>query len=361
MSASSPNWLSHGDPASSESTGVEPARTQFVINLMSSMVPPSLEVPFSLQLPGVGVFRSHVREDGRDRYRLHLGYFESREEAEALLPSVREYFAAAWITAAPQRSLGSLDDTHATDFRAGRELLLSLFEEERPLEVVRPARVEQRYVVQLVWSADSLDADDVLALDIFRAYTLYTVTVTRAQRRWFGVRLGFFRDVISAQQVALYVRDEFPDATVLPVSDREFACALEATRSRQEQTEAGAVSEEESGFELEPHSVAIDVEAHQEPESDIPAPVVAEDPPAPRPERSSPPVDEAPRRMTNAESYRWETALSREQILDVLKTHRPESPRGPVDPGSDFVPYRTLPFPRDASRLSRLFRLIARR
>jgi len=40
-------------------------------------------------------------------------------------------------------------------------------------------------------------------LAIFSAYTLYTVEGSRDGRKWFGLRLGFFSDAISAKQVCL--------------------------------------------------------------------------------------------------------------------------------------------------------------
>ncbi|MBV9696634.1 MAG: hypothetical protein JO005_06875, partial [Gammaproteobacteria bacterium] len=40
-------------------------------------------------------------------------------------------------------------------------------------------------------------------------------------RRWYGLRLGFFSDAISAKQVAHYVRSEFTSVAVVPVSPQE--------------------------------------------------------------------------------------------------------------------------------------------
>src|SRR4029079_10559854 len=43
----------------------------------------------------------------------------------------------------------------------------------------------------------------------------------RDGRRWYGLRLGFFTDGVSAKQVAQYVRSEFTSVSVVPVTDRE--------------------------------------------------------------------------------------------------------------------------------------------
>ncbi len=44
---------------------------------------------------------------------------------------------------------------------------------------------------------------------------------SREGRKWYGLRLGFFSDAISAKQVAYYVRSEFASVAVVPVSPAE--------------------------------------------------------------------------------------------------------------------------------------------
>jgi len=77
------------------------------------------------------------------------------------------------------------------------------------------------FAVQLQWSVQPVELDKVPPLAIFSAYTLYTVEGSRDGRKWFGLRLGFFSDAISAKQVAHYVRSEFAAVAVVPVSTQE--------------------------------------------------------------------------------------------------------------------------------------------
>ena len=77
------------------------------------------------------------------------------------------------------------------------------------------------FAVQLQWSVQPVELDKVPPLAIFSAYTLYTVEGSRDGRKWFGLRLGFFTDAISAKQVAYYVRSEFASVAVVPVSPQE--------------------------------------------------------------------------------------------------------------------------------------------
>jgi hypothetical protein len=93
----------------------------------------------------------------------------------------------------------------------------------KPGEV--PVAAPQRYVVQLVWSDERVDPNRIPQLAIYDAYTMYTVTVMRSGVRYYGIRLGFFTSVISARQIALYVRPDFPAVAVVPISSREFDVA----------------------------------------------------------------------------------------------------------------------------------------
>ncbi|HEY1889876.1 MAG TPA: hypothetical protein VGG63_05685 [Steroidobacteraceae bacterium] len=86
------------------------------------------------------------------------------------------------------------------------------------------------FAVQLQWSVQPVELDKVPPLAIFSAYTLYSVEGSREGRRWYGLRLGFFNDAISAKQVAYYVRSEFTAVAVVPVSPQERARATEDNR-----------------------------------------------------------------------------------------------------------------------------------
>ena len=88
------------------------------------------------------------------------------------------------------------------------------------------------FAVQLQWSVQPVDLASVPPLAIFSAYTLYTVEGSREGRKWYGLRLGFFSDAISAKQVAYYVRSEFTSVAVVPVSPAE------KSRASDEETKA---------------------------------------------------------------------------------------------------------------------------
>jgi hypothetical protein len=80
--------------------------------------------------------------------------------------------------------------------------------------------------VQLVWSVQPIDMAQIPQLAIFGAYTLYGAEGNRDGRRWYGLRLGFFTDAVSAKQVAQYVRGDFATVSVVPVTTRERDQAL---------------------------------------------------------------------------------------------------------------------------------------
>ena len=230
----------------------------YVINLDSSTLAMSLDVPFRHELVGFTVFRSRSFEHGRERFRLHLGYFETERHAEEALSVVRKHYPAAWISAAPESQLGSLDNTVNTEFRllraayarvatpasaptapapaAAKVAARAVVKEpslDAPSRAPAPAvPPPQRYAVQLEWSLAPLSGAHVPRLAIFEEYHLYTVRMLRQGSPQQGLRLGFFTSAEAAFRVAEYVRPEFPGVGVVPVSDREYSRAIELAQQR---------------------------------------------------------------------------------------------------------------------------------
>src|SRR5690349_8592275 len=77
----------------------------FVINLTSSTTPMALSQPKDPTLAQYTFFVSRRREDGRERFRLHMGYFETMQAAEDMLQVVREVYPSAWAGEAPGKKL----------------------------------------------------------------------------------------------------------------------------------------------------------------------------------------------------------------------------------------------------------------
>jgi hypothetical protein len=97
-------------PKADSATPVPPAapavdQDSFVINLCSSTTPMALTQPQLAELKSFKFFVSRRLEDGRERFRLHMGYFDSLLQAEDLLPMVREIYPGAWAGEAPGKRL----------------------------------------------------------------------------------------------------------------------------------------------------------------------------------------------------------------------------------------------------------------
>jgi hypothetical protein len=344
---------------------------RFVVNLCASTTPVGLVQPTHAGLKRFTFFVSRRLEEGRERFRLHMGYFESQEEAEKMLDLVRDVYPGAWagaapgiklraraalpepapveeppaapvvaasprapaapavaaqsaappaetarearsaptpaapppaVTAAPLKlelapdlpratpvvapppkgvahdATSSLSDVRATiaalddatdassppeQAALEGEAVLRLLTSARPAPAARlapvqpmakrtatrpasekspPARAAKPagppvaaqpepavFAVQLLWSVQPIDMGKVPQLAIFSAYTLYGAEGNRDGRRWYGLRLGFFTDAVSAKQVAQYVRSEFTSVSVVPVAERERSRAGAAT------------------------------------------------------------------------------------------------------------------------------------
>jgi hypothetical protein len=239
--------------------------------------PVSIRPPESPQLKPFTFFTSREREpDGNEHLYLHMGYFETLADAEKWVEGVRGRFPNAIATIAPTAFLRpsnaeapasqaadsqprvaqsgdvtpiedkSLTDTQVLKILETRGLVRGRADvDERDCDQVALLRPEDTgtrhalkeavvqgapvsFAVQLQWSAQPIDLSRVPSLAIFKAYTLYATESRREGRSRYFLRLGFFGDPISAKQVAVQVRSNFPSAAVVPISDQEVTRAREA-------------------------------------------------------------------------------------------------------------------------------------
>ena len=56
------------------------------------------------QLQHLAVFSSRSREEGRERFRLHVGYFDDLSAAERTLHRVRQWYPSAWTVPAERHA-----------------------------------------------------------------------------------------------------------------------------------------------------------------------------------------------------------------------------------------------------------------
>jgi hypothetical protein len=76
----------------------------FMITLWAGSSPPVLARLPDAQLQHLAVFSSRSREEGRERFRLHLGYFDDLPAAERILDRVREWYPSAWAVPAERHA-----------------------------------------------------------------------------------------------------------------------------------------------------------------------------------------------------------------------------------------------------------------
>jgi hypothetical protein len=76
----------------------------FMITLWAGSLPPVLARLPDAQLRHLAVFTSRSREEGRDRFRLHVGYFDDLSAAERILHRVRQWYPSAWAVPAERHA-----------------------------------------------------------------------------------------------------------------------------------------------------------------------------------------------------------------------------------------------------------------
>jgi hypothetical protein len=192
----------------------------YVVTLSVSPTPLPLPAPSALpEIGGLTVFRARRMHGTKELHLQQLGYFESRLAAEALLPQLEPEWPAAVVDLAASGGMGSLDDTQVTQFQVLRSPGAAAPAPSEPADAAAP--VTQYYAVQLLRQNVPVDLARVPRLAAFRGHALYRVHAERDGRTTYGLRLGFFPDPASARLVADTVRDSFPRAALVPVSERE--------------------------------------------------------------------------------------------------------------------------------------------
>jgi hypothetical protein len=189
------------------------------------------------------------------------------------------------------------------------------------------------FAVQLNWSVQPIDLAKVPPLAIFSAYTLYAVEGSRQGRRWYGLRLGFFSDAISAKQVAYYVRSEFSSVAVVPVSpqERERAStsgkpAPAVTRAAPPAVQNKLPTHATSEFKLFDDTT----ETPRLPQAATPAPTTA---PAATPKRADPAPSAAKRGgKSSGGKVRGRRTQSLEETLEILGADQLE-----IDSGHELL------------------------
>ena len=99
----SPDTGGNGSPIAQEG--------RFVINLCSVTAPIPIPQPRSSQLMKYRFFLSHCWEEGRRRYRLHMGYFPTVAEAQKWLDILRRVYPSAFVGEVPAEQPDPLDNT----------------------------------------------------------------------------------------------------------------------------------------------------------------------------------------------------------------------------------------------------------
>jgi hypothetical protein len=199
------------------------------------------------------------------------------------------------------------------------------------------------FAVQLDWSVTPFDMAKVPPLAIFNAYTLYTTEANREGRTWFGLRLGFFSDAVSAKQVAYYVRSDFKTVSVVPVTtiEKERATDLNAARSGIYKAAnirdvaaptPQSISASTSGiFKLleddTPEHIAQDIDGEMSPRFSKPAPAAPATPAAPAAAAAEPKkapaskTRKAPARGVKRDAHAQVDEETLDQTLEILGAH----------------------------------------
>src|ERR1700744_825837 len=100
-----PNFASGASMEAGDPAAPALSAGPFVLNLCSSTTPMALAQTDLPELKRFTFFVSRRFEEGRERFRLHMGFFSSQAEAEEWLGAVRDIYPGAWAGEAPGKKL----------------------------------------------------------------------------------------------------------------------------------------------------------------------------------------------------------------------------------------------------------------
>lgn len=99
-------------------------------------------------------------------------------------------------------------------------------------EELSDAAQEKWFAIQLAASEQPVNLDTMPHLDIFEAYSLYSVATAGSGKIVHSLRLGFFKEAVSAEAVGGYLKTFFASPTVLRISVAEQARFKDAPQPR---------------------------------------------------------------------------------------------------------------------------------
>ncbi len=110
-------------------------------------------------------------------------------------------------------------------------------------EEMSDAAQDKWFAIQLAASDQPVNLDTMPHLDIFEAYSLYSVATAGSGKIVHSLRLGFFKEAVSAEAVTGYLKTFFASPTVLRISVAEQARFKDAPQPRR--ADAGRGAEEQ--------------------------------------------------------------------------------------------------------------------
>ncbi len=213
----------------------------FFITLCSSMSPfRKKDLPDLPEFRNHRLYNSHTVEDGRDRYRLHLGIFKTAADAQITLASLRSSFPTAWIVQAsslidtairPKPVL--VAKTRGDQREPVRKQRVSPTPDHEPVttgssSTIFESQTGSFYAVHLRWSRRPFDRHSIPDLPLLNSHKLYSVEANQEGKHWYGLRLGFFPSKGPAEKVARSLKHEFEQPKVEEVTSTEHALAISA-------------------------------------------------------------------------------------------------------------------------------------
>ena len=212
-------------PATVETSLLRFANKLYAITLTAS--PSQQSTAFVKNVyPQLIAYQTHVRVAGTRLHFLRLGFFATKEEAQAMLAMVRKQFPDAWVAqvtpleqfTALGVDLDSLAQTTAQPAPASAPLPAAT--PSKP--PTPPAKSPAGYAVHLDVAANPQFTPPTLPPEL-KPYHVYVVQITGAQGAEYHLNIGVFGDRTSAEQARNKLLARYPQATLREITPGEKA------------------------------------------------------------------------------------------------------------------------------------------
>lgn len=204
----------------------------YALTLRSSTKPITLSKVGKIEIEGVHyLYTTKFRKKEKTWYRLRLGFFSSKREAEAVKEKLVSRFSGSWVSRiARAERVGAVQSGRQIGKVSARSAVVPAMQArmvQPPADLPdagagKPAPVKRPYVINLMSSVKQISVDSLPNLAKLKDYQIYVTRSVKDGVAWNRLRVAGFADRKTATEVLAAVQSDFPGAWLTRASQAEI-------------------------------------------------------------------------------------------------------------------------------------------